>query len=1145
MSEKIKKILINKIKEQKTKKDWKSFWAKILIWFAFFMFSCFVAWILFLFYLLQDLPTMEELKNIQTKESTQILDRNWNVLYTIFWDENRKVIPFDKITNNTIYAIISLEDENFFNHWWVDYKWLIRAILGQLGLINFDGWGSTITQQFVKNKFLSSQRTYIRKLKEMILSMQLENTYSKEEIITMYLNQIPFWSNIYWIEQATKAFFWKDASEIDLAESVIIASIPNATTRYSPYWNYVRSKLKWVSVEELEEKWVKNYSDFIEKFWENKFTLWLLPKKIILNFEKTWTWKISWTWEITWTWKIIETWSVILPWRSSFALDKMEEMWYISKDLNKKIFNELLDFKFKKNVEKIEAPHFVMYVREKLEKEFWIDILKKWWLKVFTTLDLGLQKKAEEIVAKNAEYNVKHFWAENQSLMTINTKNWEILTMVWSRDYFNDEIDGQVNVLTQKRLIWSTFKPFAYIAMLLSWYSPYSIVFDTETNFWEKWNDYEPQNFDWKFMGPMSLWEALWNSRNIPAIKAGLVWWIEKVYNIAKSLWIKFENSYDWYWASLPLWTVWWRWIDLLSAYMVFANNWEKIEPKSILKIIDRNWIILKKERKNEWENVLDPQIAYQITEMLSNPKNRWVWWNSRMQLRWRVNIAKTWTSNKSVKKPWVKKPVVMPMDWWIIWVTPQYATVVWSWNNNWTTMKRNWSWWWTSWKTWKEFMEFLHKDLPAEKFKKPEWIQLVKYAKLSWLLPSQNTPKDLIATWVFSKYNLPKKYDNSLKFVEVDLVSKKLPTKYTPEDAIWKVAVLNMHSLKPYDKRWEDPVQDWIKENWKEFLKKYWIKDILTDIPTEYDNVHTRQNTLEWPKISISYPKDWWIVWNKWFSVIPEIKTQNWIARVDFYVNWELNTSAFKYPYIWNIKLKDWLAINSKIDLKIKVFDNLYNSSTKNISLKIWEDDKPPYTEIVRPKNWQDLVAGSTFEVKTLTYDQWWQIWEVIFYLNWKKISEVEKSTFSVKIQVPRIIWEHKIKIVAIDTAWNSSFDEKVFNSVRIRNTSKDVDLNLPKNIFANKAFDFSISMPYSKIKDLNKIEVIAKKRWLWWEEIEIKIWEINNFEWNATWFFYLTWILDKWNYLVYLKKYTKELEKNEDWENFEIWTKTALEVK
>lgn len=1116
MKENIKKVVLNKIKEQKTKDLKGNFWTKIMIWFLIFIFTCFISWILFVFYLLQWLPTMEELKNVQTKESTQILDRNWKILYTIFWDENRKVVPFEEIQNTTIYAIMSLEDENFFNHSWVDYKWLTRAVLWQLWLINFDWWGSTITQQFVKNKYLSSERSYIRKLKEMILSMQLENTYTKEEIITMYLNQIPFWSNIYWIEQASKTFFWKESGDLNLAESTIIASIPNATTRYSPYWNYVRSR----------------YSEDDNE----KIIIWLLPNKVEKIIETK-----NWSWEI-----LTSTWYDILWWRTTLALEKMLELWYISQEEKEEWTEDLLNYKFRQNIEKIEAPHFVMYVKEKLQNEFWEEILKKWWLKVFTTLDLDLQKKAEELVSENAKNNEKLYDAKNQSLLSIDTKNWEIIAMVWSKDYFDDEIDGQVNIMTQKRLAGSTFKPFAYTAMLLNWYSPYSIVFDTETNFWEEWHDYEPQNFDWEFMWPMSLWKALWESRNIPAIKAGLIWWIEKTYNIAKSMWIKFENSYDWYWASLPLWTVWVQWIDMLSAYMIFANNWEQIETKSILKIIDQNWVILKKNNENKSDNkniVLNPEISYQMFEMLSDKTNRWDWWNSRLQLNWRINTAKTWTSNKAVEKVWYEKPIVMPLDWWTVWSTPQYSTIVWSWNNDWTTMNRKWSWWWASAKTWKDFMEFIHEWKEVEQFVKPEWVKLVKIAQLSWLLPSQDTPKDLIETWFFSSLNIPKQYDNSLKFVEIDKVSKKLPTSFTPEDAIVKAAVLNLHSLKPFDERWEDPAKEWIEKYWKDFLKEYWVTDILTTIPTEIDNIHTRENTLFWPEISISSPKENWIVSKSWFSVVPEISTKNWISRVDYYLNWELNTSSFNYPYIWNISLPQNIAISSEISLKIKVFDELYNSSEKIISLKIWEDDKAPYTEIVRPLEWQELVAWSTFEIKTLTYDQWWEIEEVIFYLDWKEISKIFETPFSQKIEIPRLVWKHDIKVIAIDKSWNSTSDEKEINVVRLQNSSTEITLNLPEEIYSNKPFDFSISMPYAEIKNYKKIEIFAKSRNFSWEEEEFLVSEINDFSWNSTWFFYLNWFLDKWNYSIYLKKFTFDKENEEiDFENSD-WI--AVEVQ
>jgi hypothetical protein len=228
-----------------------------------------------------------------------------------------------------------------------------------------------------------------------------------------------------------------------------------------------------------------------------------------------------------------------------------------------------------------------------------------------------------------------------------------------------------------------------------------------------------------------------------------------------------------------------------------------------------------------------------------------------------------------------------------------------------------------------------------------------VKISKLSWLLPSKSTPKDLVKTWVFSNLNLPTEYDNSLKFIEIDLVSKKLPSKFTPEDAIWKAAVLNLHSLKPYDERWEDPVQEWMKTRWKEFLKRYWIRDILADIPTELDDVHTRETSLSWPEFNISSPKDNWIVWKSWFSIVPEINSKYWVAKVEYYLNWELNDTSYSYPYIWNIKIWNNIAISSDVLVDIKVFDELYNVSQQSLDLIVWEDDKKPYTEIVRPKEW------------------------------------------------------------------------------------------------------------------------------------------------------------------------------------------------
>jgi len=1105
----IKKFILAKNKDKHSEKN--SILKKIIIWFLYLILFWVISVIAFMWWLLQDLPWMDEIQNIQTSESTRIFDRWWELLYTIHWDENRKVIPFDWITNETVYAVIALEDEKFFNHEWVDFKGVLRAILWQLHIMSFKWWGSTITQQFVKNKFLTPERTYTRKLKEMILSLQIENSYTKQDIITMYLNQIPFWSNIYWIEQASKTFFWKDANHLSLAESAIIASIPNATTKYSPYWTNVHSTFDWVSKEEIEKEWIKTYKELIEKYWFDSFNLWLLPE-----FINTWTGS-SW---------------FLVPWRASHAIDKMYELWFIKEKKEvEKTKKELAGYEFQKFREEIKAPHFVMELKKTLVEKYWEEFLTKWWLKVYTTIDLKLQEKAEKLVKASAEINEEKYDAKNQALLSVDVKTWEILTLVWSRDFFDEEIDGQVNVMSQRRLSWSTFKPFAYLAMMMAWYSPSTIIFDVETDFWWNWaNEYKPQNFDWKFFWPLTVRRALWNSRNITAIKAWLIWWIQKTYNIAQTLWIDFAKDADRYWASLPLWTADIKWSDLLKAYLVFANNGKSVELNSILKVVDRNWVVLEEfNEKQEKEELLDEEIAYLVTNMLADPSARWQWWNSRLQLKWRENAVKTWTSNKAVKKPWIKKPVIMPADWWVVWYTPQVATIVWSWNNDGSPMSRVASWWSTSWKTWYDFMTDFHKDLPVLKFEKPAWIKRIKISNLSWLLPSEETPNWSIVSWLFWKINTPKTYDNSINFVNIDLVSKKLPTEDTPESSIWKAAVLNLHSLRPNDSRWEDPVQKWLKNNSANYIKRLWIKELLAKVPTDFDDIHTAKNTVEKPEIKIISPKEDSKVSKNWFSIMPEINSKYNVIKVEYFLDWELVDTSYKSPFIWFIEIWTDNAIWSKHIVSTKIYDSLYNEWEASVRVKIWKDNQKPFTEIVKPSNNQEIIAWSSYEIKTLTYDQWSDIDELIFYLNWKKIWIKEEAPFSLILKVPEEGWENILKVIAFDKAWNKNSNSVSFISVeKEKNAFYDIKIEISDTLQYQIAEEIKLISSSKKLKLLDKIEFVVRTKSVVWDKINKILATIEKPETNESWIFYINWIPEqKWNYEVFIREYYKDKKK------------------
>lgn len=190
-------------------------------------------------YIAKDLPNPGEVNNRVIVESTKIYDRTGDhLLYEVHGEEKRTVIPFSDMPDVVKYATISLEDQDFYEHHGIKLTSIARSILKDLITLDKSQGGSTITQQFVKNSLLTNEKTLIRKVKEVILSLEMETKFSKDEILAMYLNEIPYGSNAYGIEAAAQTFFSKPARELSLDEAALIAALPQATAYYSPYGSH-------------------------------------------------------------------------------------------------------------------------------------------------------------------------------------------------------------------------------------------------------------------------------------------------------------------------------------------------------------------------------------------------------------------------------------------------------------------------------------------------------------------------------------------------------------------------------------------------------------------------------------------------------------------------------------------------------------------------------------------------------------------------------------------------------------------------------------------------------------------------------------------------------------------------------------------
>ena len=963
------------------KKEGASAWKKtkyIVIGIAAFV----VALIFFmLFAVIVTLPNIDSIQNLVAAQSSLILDRNGEVLYAIHGDENRKIVPFDQISPYASKASMAIEDDEFYNHGGVDFKAFLLAVCGEFRICNTSRGGSTITQQFVKNAFLSPERSYTRKAKEIILSLQLEGRYEKDEIMEMYLNRIPYGANIYGVEVASKTFFGKPAAELTIAESAVLAAIPKAPTYYSPYGNniYVQVDLSEEEIVRQDIRTEQELVDFIAKG--------LLGKTYTFGEGE-------------------DARDIYVKGRVDFVLERMRDLEYISEAEYEEALAESNAIEFKPFREDITAPHFVMYVRQILEEKYGTEALEKGGLRVTTTLDVEKQKAADEAVEARAEANETNFGVTNAALVSLDPNSGEILAMVGSRDFWNDEIDGKVNVTLRPRLPGSSFKPIAYAAAFLQGYAPSTVAYDVRTKF-GAW--YEPENFDGQFMGPMTFRAALAASRNVPAVKAGHLAGIPNVIDLARKMGIDLNQPDDWYGLSLALGAGEARPLDMALAYAVFANGGYKVEPVAILKVEDRSGNILEEYEQPDKKNlVLDPQVAYLINNILSDPAARPdEYWRSTLTVPGHVNGAKTGTSNKK------KDNVNYPFDLWTIGYTRNLVSAVWAGNADGTHVNRTASGLDTAGRIWKLYMTEATKEMPKAEFERPEGIRWVRVAKRSGKLPSEHTPEDEVVSGIFASFSVPTEYDNSYQFVEIDKVSGKLATEFTPKEAIEERAFYMHHSLLPENVQWESAVRKWAKDN-----------DEDEEPPTEYDDVHTAETMGAKPQITITSPKSKSEVSPPSLGVWVDISSPSGVEKVEYQFDDELVYTAESAPFNGIIPLSKSLKNGSTHEIKAIVYDELYRSNQSTISIKIGEDDTAPRVSFVYPTDGAKLTVGTSVAIQVDAKDSNGAVNKVRFYLDNKLQKEDESEPFTWQLKVPSQPGTYDLKAVAYDYADNKDTD-------------------------------------------------------------------------------------------------------------------------
>jgi penicillin-binding protein 1A len=1040
------------------------------------------------------LPDIKDEEALFASQSTIIYDSTGGELYTIHGDENRFEIPMEKIPEAVQLATISAEDDNFYNHPGFDVDAIVKAMLSEVGIGRPRG-GSTITQQFVKNVYLSPERTYWRKIQELLLALKLENNFSKEEILNMYLNRIPYGNNAYGIQAAAQTFFGKDAENLTLAESVVLAGLPQAPSRYSPYGQNRDLLMGSCGRQEVATKventdlkisitgktWLRLLSDG-DKFKEGNF---VAGESITMPFEDAFTivssnanftasvgdaeLKVdsrSFTKqreEITPAETIVKKVCAspddeeYIPGRKDYVLNRMLTLGFVTKEEYLAAWKETNTLQFIKYREDIKAPHFVFYVRDLLEEKYGKDLVERGGLRVFTTLDPDLQTKAEELISSHFPHTIAQdgliTWkpdyggANNAALLSLDAKTGKILAMVGSRDYFEtlnpdgSGNDGATNLADRARQPGSSFKPLVYAAGFTQGYAPGSVLWDVETTFGANSGDpYTPKNFDGGTWGPLTIRRALGGSRNIPAVKMAILAGEPAVVALAKDIGITTLSTDGRYGPSIGLGAGEVPMTEMLAAYNVFNNNGEYIAPTPILKITDSQGNILDEliEKEVEKKKVLDPQSAYLVTNMISDPNSRPAGWNNYLTLAGRPSGAKTGTANRRFGD---KKNDVLPGDIWTIGFTPQIATAVWLGNNNNTAMNIHAEGLTVAAPIWKKFMEYAHRELPVEEFTVPEGIVQRSVSRLTGKLPSDSTPTDQIVVETFAAQTVPLELDNAFITITVDAASGKLPTEFTPESAKVKRTFVNIHSERPTDPDWETPVINWVRSYSSQEGAAFSVA------PTEYDDVHTADSAKHPPRISILSPVSGSTVSKGTLGVFVDVTASNGVEKVEFYRDGELVSTVSNPDQKGLVPIPLRAEDGDRFTITAKVFDKLYLSDTSSVEVTVGEDTQQPTVRITSPKTGQEVMRNSTLLVKAVAFDSGSDITKVTFYLDGSKVGETESEPYSLPLVIRGSVslGSHKLKVIATDSAGLSITSEASFIVIEGQGSPEDYSIVSP----------------------------------------------------------------------------------------------------
>ncbi|MCG8640464.1 MAG: penicillin-binding protein 1A [Desulfobacterales bacterium] len=717
----------------------------------------------------KDLPKINTLKDYRPPTVTNVFSDDGRKIGE-FAEERRIVIPLDEMPENLKNAFVAAEDSRFKDHPGIDIISIFRASLKNFKAGTIVQGGSTITQQVTKSFLLTPERTYKRKIKEAILAYRIEKKFTKDEILFLYLNQIYLGHGAYGVEAASENYFGKHAKDLNLAECSMLAGLPQAPSRYSPFRFPDRAKQRQVYVlnrmkedgmitnlqatEAIDMKldikprknWfierVPYYTEHVRRYVEKKYGKDALNRQGLqihtaVNIELQ---KIGR--------EVVNKGLIELDRRTGYrgplknlpAVQVEEFTARVSEKIGKNLLEKGTTYEGvvrtvndDENTTLVRVGDFQGII--KLETMTWArkpDIDVAYYeakvrrpSQVFRPGDVIRVKLLNDPVEDDIlEFSLEQEPVAQSALLSIEAETGHVKAMIGGRGFRNSQFN---RAYQSRRQPGSAFKPIIYAAALDKGYTAASMIIDSPVVYEDPDRDFvwKPQNNKEKFFGPTLFREAMVKSRNIVTIKILQDIGIDYVIDYSRRLGITSNISRD---LSIALGSSGLSLLEIVNAYSVFSNLGYLIEPVFITKIYDRDGELLENSKLIR-KKVIDMSTAYIMTNIMESVVKSGTGW--RIRALKRPAAGKTGTTNNL-------------FDAWYLGYTPRYTTGVWVGLDQEAPLGKGEFGSRAASPIWLDYMQNALKGKPARTFNVPEGIVFAKIDSKTGLLPSESSEKTI-----------------------------------------------------------------------------------------------------------------------------------------------------------------------------------------------------------------------------------------------------------------------------------------------------------------------------------------------------------------------------------------------------------------